>query len=136
MTVQYVKPTGLNASKADVEKFAEDTAKKLSFNVGDSIEKFSADKHVPWLDMSSQQAYDLERFRVFSSGYLGIDKHHPNSVVDIRYSMLPHQIDAMWGIQLRPAAHQDDHALYFTRRDARSDAAQQLLDMVFHREPR
>ncbi len=103
---------------------------------GDSIEKFSAEQHFPWLDPDSQQAYDLERFRVFSSDYLGIDKHDPNSVVDIRYSMLPHEIDGMWGLTLRPAAHREDHALYFTRRDARGDAAQTLLDMIWYRDNR
>jgi len=40
MTTEYVKPRGLNAPKANVEQFAEDTAKKLGFNVHDSIEDF------------------------------------------------------------------------------------------------
>lgn len=40
MSTEYVKPKGLNAPKANVEQFAEDTAKKLGFNIGDSIEEF------------------------------------------------------------------------------------------------
>ena len=40
MTAEYVKPKGINASKASVEKFGEDTATKLEFGIGDSIEEF------------------------------------------------------------------------------------------------
>jgi len=39
MTVELMTPTGLGASKASVEKFAEDIAKHVGFMPGDSIEE-------------------------------------------------------------------------------------------------
>ena len=54
-------------------------------------------KSFPWLDSNSQQAKDLERFRWFSSGYLAISKNHPSRIIDIRYSILPNDINSLWG---------------------------------------
>ena len=42
---------------------------------GESIEKLDVSKSFPWLDASSQQAKDIEKFRWFSNGYLGVDKN-------------------------------------------------------------
>ena len=42
---------------------------------GESIEKLDVSKSFPWLNASSQQAKDIEKFRWFSNGYLGVDKN-------------------------------------------------------------
>ncbi|GER06909.1 hypothetical protein GCM10007972_11090 [Iodidimonas muriae] len=39
MGTPYKSPLGINASKTDIESFAEDVAQKAGFNPGDSIEK-------------------------------------------------------------------------------------------------
>jgi len=66
--------------------------------------QFDRARDLPWLDPASRQARDLERFRWFSAGYIAQPDDDPHKVVDIRYSMLPNEIDALWGIRLDPAA--------------------------------
>ena len=97
---------------------------------GDSVEKLQLDKHLPWLDKASQQARDIERFRWFSAGYLAIDASNPLLVTDMRYSMLPNEIDALWGIELDPAAPMDAHVGYFAQRSAGRERIAILLDML------
>ncbi len=88
---------------------------------GTSVTKLNLQRDLPWLTADSQQAKDIERFRWFSDGYLAMDTDVPNRVVDMRYSLLPHQIKALWGIQLDPARTPDQHVDYVTQRsDARS----------------
>ena len=41
---------------------------------GESIEKLDIRKSFPWLSSNAQQAKDIEKFRWFSNGYLGIDE--------------------------------------------------------------
>ena len=76
---------------------------------------------MPWLDPGSQQARDVERFRWFSNGYIARDPVYSNRVMDIRYSLLPNEIDPLWSIELKPGAAPLDHALYKTHRDAGPD---------------
>ena len=51
---------------------------------GETIDKLDLRKSFPWLDSKSQQAKDLEKFRWFSNGYLGVDKNNANIIYDIR----------------------------------------------------
>jgi inner membrane protein len=79
---------------------------------GESIQTLNIERDLPWLDMQTQQARDIERFRWFSNGYIAEDPHKPNQIIDIRYSMLPHQATGLWGIQLSPIADSDQHVSY------------------------
>ena len=81
-------------------------------------------------DAQSQQARDIERFRWFSNGYVALDRLHPNRVIDIRYSMLPHEIDPLWGIQLDPGAGRRDHVKYVVTRDGGAGRAAILWQML------
>lgn len=67
---------------------------------GDSIAKLEIRRDLPWLDRDSQQALDVERFRWFSNGYLAPDPLRRSFVIDIRYSLVPNEIDALWGSSL------------------------------------
>lgn len=100
---------------------------------GSSIAKLDIKRAFPWLDSDSQQAKDIERFRWFSNGYVAIDPYNPNRVIDIRYSLLPNQIDALWGIELSQQAGKLDHVHYTHTTDGRKDASKILLDMIFDR---
>jgi len=84
---------------------------------GERVAKLDVPRDLPWLDASSQQAKDIERFRWFSDDYLAIDSRNPLRVVDIRYSMLPNEITALWGIELSPEAGNESYAQYVTLRD-------------------
>ncbi|WP_299880825.1 metal-dependent hydrolase [uncultured Cocleimonas sp.] len=97
---------------------------------GDSVEKLSIEKDLPWLDKQSQQRKDIERFRWFSTDYIALDKQNPNRVVDIRYSLLPQQIKPLWGIELSRTAKADEHVDYYHERGD-SGAAIKLLWGMF-----
>ena len=79
---------------------------------GESIQKLNIERDLPWLDLQTQQALDIERFRWFSNGYIAEDPHQPDQIIDIRYSMLPHQATGLWGIQLSPIADSEQHVSY------------------------
>ncbi|MBT4160522.1 MAG: metal-dependent hydrolase [Gammaproteobacteria bacterium] len=99
---------------------------------GDNAEKLDLKKHLPWLDLTSQQAKDIERFRWFSNDYLAVDPDVPNRIIDVRYSVVPNEIDALWAIDLDPHKPQDAHidwqSLRQTTRDQTARWWQMLLD--------
>lgn len=82
---------------------------------GERIEKLNIKKDFYWLNPESQQAKDIERFRWFSNGYIAQDPHNPDRIVDVRYSFVPNQISALWGIQLSPQAESQDHVFYSSK---------------------
>ncbi len=94
---------------------------------GDRTPRLDRARDLPWLAPDSQQATDLERFRWFSSGFVALDPEHPDRIIDVRYSMLPNRIDALWGIRLDPTAAPDAHAAYFTDRDTSRDVRSEFL---------
>jgi inner membrane protein len=101
---------------------------------GERILKLKLPRDLPWLDSASQQAEDIERFRWFSDDYLALDPHNPMRVIDIRYSMLPHQIAPLWGIELAKNVSAQSYVRYVTSRGDAADsrlALSQLLTMIF-----
>lgn len=91
---------------------------------GTSIQKLDIKRDLPFLDLDSQQAQDIERFRWFSDDYLAPWGSH--SVTDIRYSLVPNQVDPMWGITLNPKAGEHDHVEWWSNREARAAALGQF----------
>ena len=87
---------------------------------GTSIEKLDLDRDLPFLKPDSQQAIDVERFRWFSDDYLAPWDTH--SVTDIRYSLIPNNVQPMWGITLNPNAAPDEHIVWWSNREARAAA--------------
>ena len=65
---------------------------------GARIKKLDLEAQYPGLSPSDKQFEDVERFRWFSDDYLAVDSK--NRIFDMRYSMLPNEIDPMWGITL------------------------------------
>jgi inner membrane protein len=97
---------------------------------GDQIEILNIEKHFPWLDTTSQQAKDIERFRWFSRGYLALDQSDPNRIIDIRYSVLPNEISALWAIELDPDAGPQAHVRFTTRRSASWRQLSSMVEML------
>jgi inner membrane protein len=85
---------------------------------GERIPVLDLARDLPWLDAESRQARDLERFRRFSADFLALDPRDGSRVIDIRYSMVPNEIDALWGIVLDPRAGPDAPARFVTSRRA------------------
>lgn len=98
---------------------------------GDSIASLDLAKHFPWLDPASQQARDVERFRRISDGFIAPRPDAPGHIVDLRYSMVPNEIDAFWAIVLDPDAAPDEHVRFVTTRERAPEQARLLLDMMF-----
>ena len=91
------------------------TVHSSTWCLGESIEMFDYQYHLPSLDKDSQQAKDIERFRWFSQDYLGYDDKN-SLVTDIRYSMIPNQIAPMWGLVIDTEQSIDNHATWWTSR--------------------
>lgn len=83
---------------------------------GESLAKLDLERDVPWLEPASRQARDIERFRWFSDDYLARDRNDVLRIVDARYSMVPNEVDALWGIRLDPAGGTEDPVAFFHMR--------------------
>ncbi|WP_104024919.1 metal-dependent hydrolase [Vibrio hyugaensis] len=104
--------------------------KSVKTYAGESIAKLDVTKDFPWLDPQSQQAKDIERFRWFSNGFIARDPNDELGVIDVRYSMIPNQINALWSIQLSPAISGTSHVEYTTRRDISPESKQAFIGML------
>ena len=106
------------------------TGAGVSICPGASVARLDLSRDLPWLDPDTQQARDVERFRWFSDGYVALDPAVPNRVIDMRYSLVPNEIDPLWGIDLDPEAPVDRHVRFVTDREmgvAQRDALMGLL---------
>lgn len=83
---------------------------------GVMVDKLNIATHFPALDLNSQQARDIERFRWFSNQYLALDPDNKNRIIDVRYSLIPNQVGGMWGIVLDDNADPDQHVQWTTVR--------------------
>ena len=88
---------------------------------GDSVAALDLRRDLPWLDADSRQARDIERFRWFSDDYLALDPVHSSRVIDMRYSVVPNQIEPLWGIEITPGASPDVHVRFVADRATRQD---------------
>ena len=111
------------------------TGLELRHYPGDSIPKLEVTRDFPWLDPDSQQARDIERFSWFSDGYVAVHGDHPDRIADIRYSMVPNEIDAIWMIELDPEAGPDQHAGYYHEHQTGNGAPRKLWDMLVDMYP-
>ena len=97
---------------------------------GESIAKLNVAADFPWLDPASQQAKDIERFRWFSDGFIARDPNKGLRVIDVRYSIVPNEINALWGIELSEIADKGTHAEYTTHRDSSQQSRQAFIEML------
>jgi inner membrane protein len=101
-----------------------------SIFAGSSVEKVNRATQFPWLATESQQFIDVDRFRWFSNGYIARDPDYPNRIIDVRYSMIPNDIDALWGIELDPDATATEHVGWVTDRTGAGEKGSVLLQMI------
>lgn len=95
---------------------------------GATIDKLDARRDLPWLLPDSQQARDVERFRWFSGDYLALSGN--NTITDIRYSLVPNEIEGLWGIVLNPLAPPHQHVRYASRRAPTAPKWQAFRNML------
>jgi len=109
-----------------------------SFYVGESVPTLNVARDFPWLEQGSVQYNDIERFRHFAQGYLAIDHRNSNVIADIRYSLMPDQISALWGITLDPKTQTTEHVDYGDLEHQgldRKELSKRLWRMITNREP-
>ncbi|HEU4619581.1 MAG TPA: metal-dependent hydrolase [Gammaproteobacteria bacterium] len=99
--------------------------------IGDSVEKLDVAKQFPWLDLGSQQARDLERFSRISDDLVAVARDDASRVIDVRYSMVPNEIDAFWAVELDPRADGTAHVGFEMTRERAPEQARRLLRMLF-----
>jgi inner membrane protein len=98
---------------------------------GQSASKLDLRRDLQWLVPESQQARDIERFRWFSGDQLALDPAGNDRIIDVRYSMVPNRIEALWGIQLDRAAAPAAHVHFFTSRSPSKEHRAETLRMLF-----
>ena len=97
---------------------------------GESVAKLDIGKDFPWLSSTSQQALDIERFRWFSDGFVAREPDDERRIIDVRYSMVPNQIKALWGIEVSQSDDENAHVVYTTHRDTSQESRQAFIDML------
>ena len=107
---------------------------KTKLYQGSSVARLDIHRDFPWMNLESQQAKDIERFRWFSNDYLALSRHHKNRVIDVRYSLLPNEIKGLWGIELSEQAQSHDHVTYVTSRDRSQKVIVALWNMIVGKE--
>jgi inner membrane protein len=112
--------------------FAIRAGVKIQRYGGESIAKINLEKDFPWLQLDSQQARDIDRFSHFSNGYIAVSPDTSERIIDIRYSMLPNSLDALWGIQLQVDASDQQHVGYYTGRGISDSQLTRFKQMLFN----
>ena len=108
-------------------------ATNLLFNKiipGESIKKLNLEEDFQWLKKESQQYRDVERFNWFSNDFLAVNPQNKNQIIDIRYSGIPNQIGGLWGVQLNPNKHNQEHVEFVSMRSASIERFKVLRDMI------
>ena len=103
---------------------------ETTFYPGQSVQKLNVERDLPWLEKKSQQAADLARFRWFSNDYLALSAERENFVIDMRYSLLPNEVDGLWGIQLNPYLENNEHVNFVWDRQVSKRKQRQLVQMI------
>lgn len=103
-----------------------------SIFTGEAIKKLDIDRDLPWLDKTSQQAKDIERFRWFSAGFVSRDLNNPYQVVDVRYSSLPNEVKPLWGISLSPTASDKEHVQFYAEPKNDNSDFSVLWEMIWN----
>lgn len=96
---------------------------------GNSIKKFVLERDLGALPVSSVLATDIERFRVFSAGWLGIHPAQPDVLVDVRYASLPNSVDPMWAIKI-DRERSWEHASFMVSRDSSRETREKFLGLI------
>jgi inner membrane protein len=100
---------------------------------GDSAPMFDLEQDRPGLDRESVLARDIGRFARLANDYVIKDPTRINVLTDVRYSMLPTGITAMWGIDLNVASTLQ-HVKFEVYRDRPDGARDLFMSMLLGRD--
>jgi inner membrane protein len=97
---------------------------------GASVARLDVARDFPGLDPGTQQRRDIDRFAVFSDGFVARDPQRPDRIVDVRYSMVPNEIDGLWSIGVSDTAGPDAHVTFHTHRRDPQASLRRLWSML------
>jgi inner membrane protein len=97
---------------------------------GSSVAKLDLARDLPWLRPGSQQARDVERFRWFSDGFVAMDPVQPNRIIDVRYSIIPNEVAALWSIEVFNTGSEAGHVRFLTHRENSSESLGRLWNLL------
>ncbi|MGR5499743.1 metal-dependent hydrolase [Vibrio sp. DNB22_10_4] len=106
---------------------------KLTVYPGTNVEKLNEEKAFPWLHENSQQAKDIGRFSWFSDGFVALSEQSNQRIIDVRYSIVPNELNALWSISLSENAADNEHVTYLTHRSSSEKDRQRFYNMLFGR---
>ena len=95
---------------------------------GESVPLFQLPRNIS----TSVLKEDIQRFTVFSDGYVGLDPEQENVLGDIRYSMLPVSARPLWGIIIDTTRPQQ-HAEYRFFRNNSEQVRKTFLNLLLGR---
>jgi len=96
---------------------------------GSKAAKVNVQHHFPSLRSNQQQTIDIERFRRFSNDYLAWQPAHADRIIDVRYSMLPNEINPLWHIRV-DRENPDQHVEFITNRQGNTKTLQRLWSLI------
>ncbi len=99
---------------------------------GESAPVFSVEDAFPELDPQSVLAKDIERFRFFSDGWIYRVPGEPELVADLRYAIVPTEVDPLWAIRV-DTDHPDRHVPYEVHRQVDRGKRDRFFDMLLRR---
>jgi inner membrane protein len=91
---------------------------------GDALELY-----IPSENISDTQKKDLAFFTFFSDGWVATVPKHVGLIGDVRFSMLPNQLDPIWGIMLQPDKP-DAHVMFKNTRSRKEGDIGILWKMI------
>lgn len=98
---------------------------------GNKVQAFDIKRDLPQLTDQMTVYRDIERFEVFSDGFLAWHPEHNNVLGDVRYAMLPTSIRPLWGIQL-PLDAPGEHVKFDTYRVMPDSEREAFFRMLFY----
>lgn len=97
---------------------------------GTSIRKLDVARDFPGLEPHARQRRDIDRFDRLSDGFLARDPRRADRIIDVRYSMVPNEIDGLWSIGVSAAAEPDAHVTFHTHRRNTQESLDRLWSMI------
>ena len=98
---------------------------------GDRLQAFDIRRDLPQLTDQMMLYRDIERFELFSDGFLAWHPERPNVLGDVRYALLPTSIRPLWGIELNLDAP-NEHVTFNTYRAMPDTERKAFLAMLLN----
>ena len=97
---------------------------------GNKVQAFDINRDLPQITDPMVVYQDIQRFALFSDGFLAWHPERPNVLGDVRFAMLPTSIKPLWGIELNLDAP-NEHVTFNTYRTMSDADTEAFLNMFF-----